>query len=76
MYREPNGPLLALGLLSLADVSLGGVVVSSLAACLSSEDVDEFLRKFHEGFKEKRSVNPAGKHPHTLHLQSTVPSPG
>ena len=55
MYREPNGPLLALGLLSLADVSLGGVVVSSLAACLSSEDVDEFLRKFHEGFKEEIS---------------------
>ena len=45
---------LALGLLSLADVPLGGVV-RSLAACLSSEDVDEFLRKFHEGFKEEIS---------------------
>ena len=54
MYREPNGPLLALGLLSLADVPLGGVA-RSLAACLSSEDVDEFLRRFHEGFKEEIS---------------------
>jgi hypothetical protein len=45
---------LALGLLSLADVPLGGVV-RSLAACLSSEDVDEFLRKFHEGFKDESS---------------------
>jgi hypothetical protein len=41
-------------LLSLADVPLGGVV-RSLAACLSSEDVDEFLRRFHEGFKEEIS---------------------
>jgi hypothetical protein len=54
LYREPNGPLLALGLLSLADVPLGGVV-RSLAACLSSEDVDEFLGRFHEGFKEEIS---------------------
>jgi hypothetical protein len=29
--------------------------VRSLAACLSSEDVDEFLRRFHEGFKEEIS---------------------
>ena len=54
LYREPNGPLLALGLLSLADVPLGGVV-RSLAACLSSESVDEFLQRFHEGFKEEIS---------------------
>src|SRR3712207_4213614 len=54
LYREPNGPLLALGLLSLADVPLGGVV-RSLAACLSSKAVDEFLRRFHEGFKEEIS---------------------
>jgi hypothetical protein len=26
-----------------------------LAACLSSQDVDEFLRRFHEGFKEEIS---------------------
>jgi hypothetical protein len=50
----PNGPLEALGLLSLADVPLGGVV-RSLAACLSSEDVDEFLRRFHEELKEEIS---------------------
>jgi hypothetical protein len=54
LFRETNGPLLTLGLLSLADVPLGGVV-RSLAACLSSEDVDEFLRRFHEGFKEEIS---------------------
>jgi hypothetical protein len=41
-------------LLSLADVPLGGVV-RSLAACLSSEDVDEFLRRLDEGFKEEIS---------------------
>jgi hypothetical protein len=52
LYREPNGPLLALGLQSLADVPLGGVV-RSLAACLSSEDVDEFLRRFHEGLAQE-----------------------
>lgn len=54
LFREANGPLLALGLQSLADVPLGGVV-RSLTACLSSEDVDEFLRRFHEGFKEEIS---------------------
>jgi hypothetical protein len=54
LFRETNGPLLALGLLSLADVPLGGVV-RSLAACLSSEDADEFLKRFDEGFKEEIS---------------------
>ena len=54
LFRETNGPLLVLGLQSLADVPLGGVV-RSLAACLSSEDVDEFLGRFHEGFKEEIS---------------------
>ena len=54
LYREATGPFEALGLLPLADVPLGGVV-RSLAACLSSEDVDEFLRKFHEGFQEEIS---------------------
>ena len=52
LFREPNGPLEALGLLSLADVPAGGVV-RSLAACISSEDVDEFMRRFHEGLAQE-----------------------
>ena len=52
MYLEPNGPLRARGLLLLADVPLGGVV-RSLAACLCSEDVDEFMRRFHEGLAQE-----------------------
>jgi hypothetical protein len=52
LFREPNGPLETLGLLSLADVPAGGVV-RSLAACLSSEDVDEFMRRFHEGLAQE-----------------------
>lgn len=49
LFRDADGPLLALGLQVLADVPAGGVV-RSLAACLVSGDVDEFLRRFHEGF--------------------------
>lgn len=52
LFRGPDGPLEALGLLRLADVPLGGVA-RSLAACLISEDVEEFLRRFDEGFEEE-----------------------
>jgi hypothetical protein len=49
-----EGPLEALGLLPIADVPFGGVA-RSLAACLVSDDVEEFLRKFHQGFEEETS---------------------
>src|SRR5215213_2100482 len=52
LFRGPDGPLETLGLLRLADVPLGGVA-RSLAACLVSEDVEEFLRRFHQGFEEE-----------------------
>jgi hypothetical protein len=52
LFRGANGPFETLGLNSLADVPAGGVV-RSLAACLVSEDVDEFLRRFHEGFAQE-----------------------
>jgi hypothetical protein len=50
LFRSPGGLLEALGLFRLADVPMGGVV-HSLAACLVSGDVAEFLRKFDEGFE-------------------------
>lgn len=52
LFRGTDGPLETLGLLRLADVPLGGVA-RSLAACLVSEDVEEFLRRFDEGFEEE-----------------------
>ena len=52
LFRGTDWPLETLGLVRLADVPLGGVA-RSLAACLVSEDVEEFLRRFHEGFKEE-----------------------
>ena len=52
LFGGTDGPLETLGLLRLADVPLGGVA-RSLAACLISEDVDEFLRRFDEGFEEE-----------------------
>lgn len=47
LFRGTDWPLETLGLVRLADVPLGGVA-RSLAACLVSEDVGEFLRRFHE----------------------------
>ena len=47
-------PLETLGLLRVADVPFGGVA-RSLAACLVSDDVDTFVRKFHQGFEEETS---------------------
>jgi hypothetical protein len=52
LFRGTDWPLETLGLVRLADVPLGAVA-RSLAACLVSEDVEEFLRRFHEGFKEE-----------------------
>ena len=43
-----------MGLLRIADVPFGGVA-RSLAACLVSDDVEEFLRRFHQGFEEETS---------------------
>jgi hypothetical protein len=50
LFRVPGGLLGALRLVRISDVPLGGVV-HSLAACLVSRDVAEFLRKFDEGFE-------------------------
>ena len=52
LFQGTDWPLETLGLRRLADVPLGGVA-RSLAACLVSEDVEEFLRRFHEGFEEE-----------------------
>src|SRR5215210_7336264 len=51
-FEGSNGPLETLGLLRIADVPFGGVA-RSLAACLISDDVEEFLRKFDQGFEEE-----------------------
>lgn len=53
-------PLEFLGLRAVADIPLGGVA-RSLAACLVSEDVREFMRRFEEGFRaeiEQSSTTP------------------
>jgi hypothetical protein len=52
MFRGRDGPFEQMGLLRVADVPMGGVA-RSLAACLVSGDVEEFSRKFHEGFEEE-----------------------
>ena len=49
-----EGPLETLGLLPIADVPFGGVA-RSLAACLVSDDVETFVREFHQGFEEETS---------------------
>jgi len=49
-----EGPLETLGLLRIADVPFGGVA-RSLAACLVSDDVETFVRKFQQGFEEETS---------------------
>lgn len=50
LFRGTEGPFEAMGLLRLADVPLGGVA-RSLASCLASADVEEFMRRFYEGFE-------------------------
>jgi hypothetical protein len=52
LFEGSDWPLETLGLLRIADVPFGGVA-RSLAACLVSEDVEEFLRKFDQGFEEE-----------------------
>ena len=54
LFEGSDGPLETLGLLRIADVPFGGVA-RSLAACLVSGDVEEFLRKFDKGFEEETS---------------------
>jgi hypothetical protein len=54
LFEGSEGPLETLGLLRIADVPFGGVA-RSLAACLISSDVEEFLRRFHRGFEEEFS---------------------
>ena len=49
-----EGPLETLGLLPIADVPFGGVA-RSLAACLVSDDVETFVRRFQQGFEEETS---------------------
>ena len=52
LFERSDWPLEMLGLLRIADVPFGGVA-RSLAACLVSDDVEEFLRKFDQGFEEE-----------------------
>jgi hypothetical protein len=52
LFEGSDWPLEMLGLLRIADVPFGGVA-RSLAACLVSDDVEEFLRKFDQGFDEE-----------------------
>jgi hypothetical protein len=63
LFEGSDWPLETLGLARIADVPFGGVA-RSLAACLVSDDVDEFLRKFEEGFEEE-----------TRHSSTQLPKP-
>jgi hypothetical protein len=63
LFQGSDSPLETLGLLRIADVPFGGVA-RSLAACLVSDDVEEFLRKFDRGFEEE-----------TKHSSTRLPKP-
>jgi hypothetical protein len=63
LFEGSDWPLEMLGLLRIADVPFGGVA-RSLAACLVSDDVEEFLRKFDQGFEEE-----------TKHSSTRLPKP-
>jgi hypothetical protein len=63
LFEGSDWPLEMLGLLRIADVPFGGVA-RSLAACLVSDDVEEFLRKFDQGFEEE-----------TKHSSTQLPKP-
>jgi hypothetical protein len=63
LFEGSDWPLEMLGLLRIADVPFGGVA-RSLAACLVSDDVEEFLRKFEQGFEEE-----------TKHSSTQLPKP-
>src|ERR687898_3163803 len=54
LFHGTDGPLETLGLLRIADVPFGGVA-RSLAACLISDDAEEFQRRFPQGFEEETS---------------------
>jgi hypothetical protein len=63
LFQGSERPLETLGLLRVADIPFGGVA-RSLAACLVSNDVEKFLRKFDRGFEEE-----------TSHSSTQVPKP-
>ena len=63
LFQGSDWPLETLGLLRIADVPFGGVA-RSLAACLVSDDVEEFLRRFDQGFEEE-----------TQHSSTQLPKP-
>ena len=63
LYQGSDWPLETLGLLRIADVPFGGVA-RSLAACLVSDDVEEFLRRFEQGFEQE-----------TRHSSAQLPKP-
>jgi hypothetical protein len=63
LFQGSDWPLETLGLLRIADVPFGGVA-RSLAACLVSDDVEEFLLKFDQGFAEE-----------TRHSSTQLPKP-
>jgi hypothetical protein len=52
LFEGSDWPLEMLGLLRIADVPFGGVA-RSLAACLVSDSVEDFLRSFQQGFEEE-----------------------
>src|ERR671911_1075121 len=63
LFQGSEGPLEEIGLLRIADVPFGGVA-RSLAALLVSEGVEDFLRKFDQGFEEE-----------TQHSSTQLPKP-
>ena len=63
LFQGSDWPLETLGLLRIADVPFGGVA-RSLAACLVSDDVEEFRRRFEQGFEEE-----------TRHSSTQLPKP-
>src|ERR687896_203850 len=63
LFEGSDWPLETLGLLRIADVPFGGVA-RSLAACLVSDNVEEFLRRFEQGFEEE-----------TRHSSTQLPKP-
>src|SRR5215207_3069911 len=63
LFQGSEGPLETIGLLRIADVPFGGVA-RSLAALLVSEDVEDFLRRFDQGFEEE-----------TRHASTELPKP-
>jgi hypothetical protein len=63
LFQSSDWSLETLGLLRIADVPFGGVA-RSLAACLVSDDIEEFLRKFDQGFEEE-----------TKHSSTRLPRP-